>query len=194
MLQHIDTTVFLALNRGVACGPLDWLMPRLTGLHHQGWFVALVGIVCLIALWKGDRRARVWVLCALLAVGLGDGVAYRAIKRFAPRTRPCQSVTVGGSLAVPEVRLVRGESCPGSPSFPSNHATNMMALGTVCWWFTRGRKRWLWFLLPLVIGYTRIYLGYHYPSDVLGGWVLGAAMASAVLATVGRLARPHSEA
>ncbi|MBM3493086.1 MAG: phosphatase PAP2 family protein, partial [Armatimonadetes bacterium] len=43
---------------------------------------------------------------------------------------------------------------------------------------------WAWFLLPLVIGYTRVYLGYHYPTDVVGGWAVGAVVAAFTLGLV----------
>lgn len=173
-LQQIDERLFRSLNLATTNGFLDWLMPRITNLHHVKLFIAVVILGCVWALWKGDRRIRVWVLCALIAVGLSDFTASHAVKRLIHRERPCQRNMV-------RVRLVPGEHCPGSSSFPSNHASNMMALGVVCWWFTRSRARWLWFLIPLVIGYSRIYLGYHYPSDVLGGWLLGALIAVAVL-------------
>jgi undecaprenyl-diphosphatase len=52
---------------------------------------------------------------------------------------------------------------------------------------TTGRKRWLWLLIPLIIGYTRIYLGYHYPSDVLGGWILGGILATSFYFALRRL-------
>jgi undecaprenyl-diphosphatase len=86
-----------------------------------------------------------------------------------------------GYVATPE------KDCPGSSSFPSSHAANSMALACVGWWFTKGRIRWLWFVIPVVIGWSRIYLGYHYPGDVLVGWAMGALIACGI---VRWLARP----
>lgn len=183
MIPFLDDTVFHALNRSVANPAFDAVFPILTALHQQKWCLVSVAAVAVVALWKGDRRARLWVVAALLSVGASDLVCSKGIKRFVERQRPCQSVALGDTGALPfNVRVVNPDRCPGSRSFPSNHAANMAALGIVCGWFTRGRKRWLWGLLPLVIGYTRIYLGYHYPSDVVGGWVVGALIASMVLA------------
>lgn len=179
--------LFPLLNRGVANSALDWLMPRLTNLHQHAWFLALVVIACGVLLWRGDRRTRVGVLCALLAIGLADGMCSRIIKPLVPRERPCARVSPHGEMAFATTRLVPGEHCPGSRSFPSNHAANSMALGGVGWWFTRRRSRWLWFLLPFVIGYSRIYLGYHYPSDVLGGWLLGGLVAAPIVLFARRL-------
>jgi membrane-associated phospholipid phosphatase len=207
LLQHLDTALFLTLNRGATNGFLDWLMPRITNLHHQAWSIVLIVLFCALVLWRGGRRARVWVVCALAATGLSDAAASRVVKALLPRERPCYRTAATAPMTVPDTRLLRGKpgllrigdprDCPGSRSFPSNHASNMMALGGVCWWFSRSNNRrglsLMWFLLPLVIGYSRIYLGYHYPSDVLGGWMLGALVAAAVIAAQRRFFAPGSE-
>jgi undecaprenyl-diphosphatase len=177
------------LNRDAANTLFDWLMPRITNLHHLKLFMVAVIACCLIALWRGPRRIKIGILCALIAVGLSDSACSRVIKPIAPRYRPCRLVR--GGTAFPQDRLAPETECPGSSSFPSNHSSNMMALGLVGWWFTRGRIRWLWFLLPLVIGYSRIYLGFHYPTDVLGGWLLGAMIGGFIIAIVrARLSEP----
>lgn len=184
MLQSLDNALFAVLNRGMGNPFLDAVMPVITGLHHTKWFLWVVGLFAVAVLARGSRRARVWVLCAIVAVGLSDLFCARVVKRIVPRDRPCSIVAATGAMTYPDTRLVG--NCPGSKSFPSNHASNMMALGLVCCWFTRGRKRWAWMLLPLVVGYSRVYLGYHYPLDMVGGWAVGALVgAAAVLALRG---------
>lgn len=177
----LDQVLFRYLNRGTANTVLDAVMPVITNLHQQFWFLAVLLVAAIVALVVGGRRVRLAVLCAVLGVTLADLSSYRVVKRLVPRPRPCHVIAATGGLVFPDTRLVAGTRCPGSPSFPSNHAANMMALGVAGWWFTRGRSRWLWFLFPLIIGFSRIYLGFHYPSDVLGGWVLGALCAAAVI-------------
>jgi len=184
-LQSLDNALLAALNRGVTNDLFDWLMPRITNLHQQTWFLALLALFCMGVLWKGGRRRRVWVVCALVAVGLSDLLSSRAIKAVLPRDRPCHQRAETGRMAFPATRLVPGEHCPGSPSFPSSHAVNTMAVAVVGWWFTRRRARWAWFLLPLILGYSRVYLGYHYPSDVVGGWIVGGLVAGAVIGLLG---------
>ncbi len=182
MIGDLDRRLFEALNRGAANPALDWLMPRITNLHQTKWFLALAITGAIIAIWRGSRVVQVAVVCAGLAVGISDLACARIVKPLFVRPRPCRVLTPGGTMSFPRTRLVPGEHCPGSSSFPSNHASNMMALVGVGWWFTRRKTRWLWFLLPLVIGYSRIYLGYHYPLDTLGGWLLGALIAAGMAA------------
>lgn len=118
----------------------------------------------------------------VLSVGASDALCSRVIKKVVSRERPCQAVARGDrEPAGFPVRVVRPERCPGSQGFPSNHAANMMAAGLTAWWLTRRPWRWAWFFLPLVIGYTRVYLGYHYPSDVVAGWMVGAVTAGVFL-------------
>ena len=181
MHHNLDHALFDALNRGVANGFLDWLMPRITNLHKEWWFAAPLLITLLYLWWRGPRRTRVWILCAVTAIGISDFTARRVVKNLYVRDRPCATVERTAVRAYPGTRLVLGEECPGSPSFPSNHASNMGALAAVCWWFTRRRARWLWLLIPIIIGFSRIYLGYHYPSDVLGGWIMGALIGAGVV-------------
>lgn len=187
VLEHLDAVLLEPLNRSAANPLFDAAFPVLTSLHQRPWFVAALGLICMAALLRGGRRTRVWVLTALVAVGISDAACSRVVKPIFPRERPCQKAA---RLQQPVVRVVRPEGCPGSSSFPSNHAANMMAAATVCWWFSRRRGRWLWFLLPLVIGYTRVYLGYHYPSDVLGGSLLGGGVAAMTLLAARRALRP----
>src|SRR2546425_11961087 len=79
-MLDLDRTLFTALNRGAANPFLDWLMPRITSLHQQAWFLVCAALAVLFLLWRGDRRIRVWLLTAFIAVGLSDLTAYRIVK------------------------------------------------------------------------------------------------------------------
>lgn len=182
-LPPLDTDLFRILNVHAANPFFDAAFPVLTSLHQQPWLLAIGVIGAALTVWKGSARARLWVAALVLAVGISDVVCSRAVKRFIERERPCQAAARGVvSPAGFTIRVVEPQRCPGSRSFPSNHAANTMAICVVGCLLTRRRTRWAWTLLPLVIGYTRIYLGYHYPTDVAGGWLVGAASAAMVLA------------
>jgi len=98
------------------------------------------------------------------------------LKASLQRTRPCH--------VIHDVHLLAG--CTRSFSLPSNHASNMFALATVGW---LGLRRWRW-VLPLLaagVSYSRVYLGVHYPTDVLAGAVWGGAVGWASSALAARL-------
>jgi len=193
VLNNLDHTLFHALNSGAANAFLDWLMPRVTNLHKALWFIACVAPIIIWILAVYGKRGRTAVFCTLLALGLSDFTSSRLAKNVYWRDRPCERIAATGRMTVPDDHLLPGRAtrsgyiatperdCPGSSSFPSSHASNMMAFAGVCWWFTRTRGRWLWFVIPLVVGWSRIYIGVHFPGDVLAGWILGGMLAWVVV-------------
>ncbi len=104
----------------------------------------------------------------LLMVIVGDAVAYNFIKPWIARLRPCH-------LMPEELRLVNG--CGGRFGFPSNHALNAMTVAASIWF---AGYKWLGnaaIMLAVLVGYSRVYLGVHYPSDILAGFALGIGLA-----------------
>jgi undecaprenyl-diphosphatase len=106
----------------------------------------------------------------LAAVAVGDLLAY-GIKEATGRPRPFRRY--------PEPRPLG--HVPHDPSFPSGHATMAFASATVLSYF---KPRWApaFFLLAVAIGYSRVYVGVHYPLDVLGGALLGLLIGAGVIA------------
>ena len=115
------------------------------------------------------HRAAAWrvMLTVALAYALVDGV----IKPLVARERPSILATAPPRDLPP---------LPRSFSFPSGHATSTFgaAVAVSRMW---PRLRAVWWIIALLIGYSRIYLGHHYPLDVVGGAVLGIAAALWVL-------------
>ena len=119
------------------------------------------------------RRWGVLVL-TVLVVSVAD-LAARGLKEIFDVERPSVRYAAPKSL-VP---------APHDHSFPSGHAATSFAAATV---LTAASPRWgpLWFLLALAIGFTRVYVGVHYPLDIIGGALLGIGVALAVEAVVRR--------
>lgn len=156
------------------------------------WGIPL-GIIAVSACWFGGFRARVFVVVALLAFGLTDGVIGRTVKRAVGRPRPHQSEAGVRTidLASPAWRGVfapvkekistgDGRGKPGN-SFPSNHSANTAAVAMVAAFLWR-RWGWLAFLPALCVSYSRIYVGAHWPTDTLAGIAIGIGAALAMLA------------
>jgi undecaprenyl-diphosphatase len=171
-LDGADRWLFLLINRGGQNGLFDLAMPVLSEKRYA--LIPGVALVILIG-WRGGRRAWAWLAAAGLALALSDGTA-NLLKHLVLRTRPCHVVA--------GLHLLGG--CTQSFAMPSNHASNMAALATIAW---LGCPRWGWLLgvLAALVGYSRVYLGVHYPADVLGGFLLGAAGAWLVARGAGTL-------
>jgi undecaprenyl-diphosphatase len=165
-LVPADRWLFLKINRDWTCASLDALMPVVTDLHKLAWFrwgVAPAAVA--LWLWRGGRRAAQVLAVALVAVGAGDLVAYRVIKPWAHRARPEYSV-LGVAKRAPTAGLY---------GFPSNHAVNAAAAASVLS-VAYPAGAFAFAGVAALIGYSRIYVGAHYPLDVLAGFLLGAAI------------------
>lgn len=160
-LRALDAWFFELINRSLQNPLFDLLMPILSTKRYA-LLPAAVGILMLMV-WGGRRM---WILLAVgvAAVALSD-LGTNLIKATLHRTRPCH--------VIPDVHLLAG--CTRSFSLPSNHASNMFAIATVGW---LGFRRWRWALFVLATGvaYSRVYVGVHYPADVLAGALWGATI------------------
>ncbi|MCX5776723.1 MAG: phosphatase PAP2 family protein [Candidatus Firestonebacteria bacterium] len=165
-LINLDVRVFYFLNRDLSNPVLDFIMPIIT---NEGFILGPIIAVAVYFMIRGSRKTRIALLCMIIAVLFADAVAYRLIKPFFGRLRPCD--------VLPGVnQLVNA----GRFSFPSNHAANMMALATITGFFYK-KYFWIVFAIALLEGYSRIYVGVHYPLDVLNGYFLGAISALIVI-------------
>jgi membrane-associated phospholipid phosphatase len=137
----------------------------------------LLGIAVVAAVYLSVRSPHHWLaaLLLLLSIGAADLVAVRAVKPAVDRSRPCHSL--------PSVRAPDG--CGPGRSFPSAHAADTAAAATIVGWAAPALSP-LALALTAIVGISRVYLGAHYPSDVVAGWLVGAVVA-AVLIIIARL-------
>lgn len=165
-LLELDTQLFVLLNRKWTSPFLDFVMPYLTDFDH--WRLPLI-VLLLFALARGKAEARVAILFAILAVALTDQVCSTAVKPLFERPRPFR--------ALEDVRQLVGAH---DFSFPSSHAANTFAAG-VFLAIRFARFRWI-LVLPALVAYSRVYVGVHYPLDVLAGALLGGSIGAAFAA------------
>jgi undecaprenyl-diphosphatase len=164
-----DIAILKFINVTMASPILDRFFVYICDFKIWAWplAVAIAGI-----LWKGEARARWMILLTVIAVAIIDPAVYRVIKPLAGRLRPCHEVALGWIRAV--------DGCGGRFSFPSSHAANFFGVAVVVGGFYKMTRYYLYPLAALV-AVGRVYLGVHYPSDVLAGAVFGAGIGLLVL-------------
>jgi undecaprenyl-diphosphatase len=171
-LLNLDRAVFLVIN-GAHNRFTDGLMTTVTTLGDAKVLIPLAALV-----FAATFKKRTWPFFLLIAITLAasDGAAH-GLKILVQRVRP--------SHVLPNVHILQNYR-GGLYGFPSNHAANSFALAAVLGYVWR---KWRWRLLSLagLIGYSRVYLGVHYPGDVLGGAILGSLIAWLILLLYGKL-------
>lgn len=170
-MSGLDLFLFRGINRDLSNALFDLLMPVITDPERFVIPFAMVGIG--LVLW-GGRKGRLVVVMALLLL-LASNTASELLKLWIQRPRPCHTLEA--------VRVLVGCS-RSSPSFPSSHAVNVTAQALLFASSYRPLAVPL-FLAAATVGYSRIYVGVHYPADVAGGIIVGLICA-AVFIRLGR--------
>lgn len=158
--MSLDWSILQAIQRGVVCPLLDVLMPKITALGNGGfiWLCAAGGLLCT----KKYRRQGVLLLCGLAAGAL---VGNLLLKNLIARPRPCW---LDGSVLLKI-------AVPKDYSFPSGHTMSSVVAAAI---LTKTDRRFGYAAIPLavLIAFSRLYLYVHFPSDILGGAILGVCI------------------
>ena len=171
MLEAItawDLNILCAIQETLRAGWLDLIMPAITRFGDGGIFW-IAAAACLLA--SRPNRRTGWAMVAALVLGLV--ICNLGIKPAVARIRPYDLAGIGPFLV----------KAPGDYSFPSGHTLHSFSCAMVLWQYYRG---WGWgaFVLAALIGFSRLYLFVHYPTDVLAGAVLGLAIGWLAVALV----------
>ncbi|HET9054311.1 MAG TPA: phosphatase PAP2 family protein [Cyclobacteriaceae bacterium] len=165
-LLELDRRIFIELNSSFRNPFVDQLMMFLSTTY--AWIPLHLFLLYLLV---RNYRKQTWLI--LLAIGLtillADQITSSIMKPFFERLRPSHEPSLAEQVFL--VNKYRG----GRFGFASSHAANTFGIATLMWLVLRMYRPWisLLFAWALLVGYTRIYLGVHYPGDILVGFLIG---------------------
>ncbi|KIC01796.1 phosphatase PAP2 family protein [Flavobacterium sp. AJR] len=165
-LQELDTNLFVYLN-GLGSETYDKLWLVIT--NQVNWIPLFLLLFYFIYKKLGTKQTLYLLLFIAILITCTDQLT-NLVKNNVQRLRPCNNPDINSFIRIVQVR--------SSFSFFSGHAANTMAVATFLYLLLNKHFKYfgLLFLWPLVFAYSRIYLGLHYPLDILCGYLAGATM------------------
>ena len=167
VLKKWDTWLFLKINT-------EWTNPFLDSVfpwwRDQNTWIPLYIFLSLLVFMNFGWKAWKWLACVFLTLLLTELVSSHILKNWVARPRPCND-----DVLKYYVRALLGW-CSNSGSFTSSHATNHFGVGTFFFLTLRPYlKNWsyLFFIWAATICYGQVYVGVHYPGDIICGAILG---------------------
>lgn len=158
-LLTLDKEMYYFINVTLSNSVFDVFFPFITNVKY--WLpVYIIGLILLI--WKGGARGRILFLVLILTIVVVDQVNSSLLKEWVGRIRPCHTLD--------DINLLVG--CGGGKSFPSSHAANNFAAAFVITHYYK-KRWWIFYSIAFVVAISRVFVGVHYPIDILGGAAVG---------------------
>ncbi|MDI9357543.1 MAG: phosphatase PAP2 family protein [Phycisphaerales bacterium] len=169
-LINWDKRAFLTVNTKWVFAWLDMVAPI---LRNAITWVPLYVFLFFFVVINFRKKSILWIVFFLLTIAFSDQMSSNLFKNIVVRTRPCQDQTISN------LEILRIDGCPANYSFPSSHASNHFAMATFIF-FTLypffKKFSYLFFIWAFAISYAQIYVGVHYPLDVIIGSLLGLSI------------------
>lgn len=162
-LWNLDLVIFKFINQALSFDWLNQTTPVVTDLSHYTWFRILIPLIVIFFFYKKFKRAGItYFLFFILSLSTSDFIGGQ-IKKIVLRPRPFQ---------ITETQTIRRAPGAENRSFYSNHTSNMFTAAKYLSAFFPQARLGL-YAAAMIIGFTRIHVGVHYPSDVLFGALIG---------------------
>ena len=167
-IVELDKQAMVFFNKTIANPIFDFIMPIITDQN----FLVFSGLILIGYLASfGGKRGRITIVVLLIAASFSDAICFQIIKPWVGRIRPSHEFYEYINLLV---------SKGGKYSFPSNHASNSFVFATVLSYFY-DRNRVFLYILASTIAFSRVYVGVHYPLDIIFGSIIGYVISWTIL-------------
>ena len=159
-IVETDKQMMVFLNKTISNPIFDFIMPIITNQN----FLVFSGLLLIGYLaYYGGKRGRITIVLLLITASFSDAMCFQIIKPWVGRIRPSHEFYEYINVLV---------SKGGKYSFPSNHAANSFAFATVLSYFYDSNRTFI-YILASVIAFSRVYVGVHYPLDIVFGSIIG---------------------
>lgn len=165
-MQDLDEILFINIHQ---VGTHEFLDPFMMLLRNALTWAPLYLFILIYIIKYRRGKALLFVIGTLITFAIADYGSASILKPLFQRVRPCYNEDLQAHL-----RNLIG--CGGRYGFPSSHASNHFALAAFWFWSLRymGIRNWYWvWIWALFIGYAQVYVGKHYPLDIVGGAIYG---------------------
>jgi len=169
-LEKADQALFELINGHWTNAFFDVFMPWMR--TSENWFPFYLALIVFV-FYRWGWKAWKWLLAVAITISLTDQVSSFIFKPFIHRLRPCADPAM-----LTQVKLLIG-TCPSSFSFTSSHAANHFSLAMFVFMSLQPlfkKYTYLFFVWAGIISYAQIYVGVHYPLDILAGTLVGLIM------------------
>jgi len=162
---ELDKLFFYLINKDYSA---DWLTPLMILLREAKFWIPLYLFLLVFFIRKEKYLSIVIIVMSLITFAITDYSSAGILKPLIGRIRPCHGLESNSFNNI--------IGCGGKFSMPSSHAANHFGLAT--FWFSviayRIRKKWYWLWgWAFSVCYAQVYVGVHYPGDMLAGAILG---------------------
>jgi len=159
ILLHFDTTLFIFINQTLSNSFFDNFMPFIT--DKRNWiYIYLLGFIFLLLKYKW--KGLILILILVVGAAIADQVSSAFLKEWVGRLRPCKTLDNINLLV----------NCGSGKSFPSSHAANNYFAAFALSYFFK-KYAYIFYSLAFLVAISRVFVGVHYPLDIIGGAFLG---------------------
>ena len=170
--SSFDMNLMIWIHQNLSNTIFDKIMPFIT--NKNNWIVPIASLIIILCIFSG-KKGKVALLILIISLSLTDAICAQILKPFFERLRPSH-------LHLEQLNLLVSRG--GKWSMPSNHAANMFSMAIILSHFY-SKYRALLFFFAVTISFSRVYVGVHFPGDLVVGAFIGYAISLSCLSLWG---------